>query len=372
MSVRHVVRTLRALMQYRAGAIADRLGYLPFAAARYRAVINLRPDYLAALHQLAWVELTSERFTEALGYFEQYIDGVPWHGDAQHGRGICLQKLGRHEEAIEAFKIAWELLPNNPTIQFNLAAIYGECGRKQDALALYRRVVRLDPGDTQAMGKLGATLAELGHWEDALVYHMKAMCLEPNAANSHNLGVTLFELDRFADAERTFRRALEFSPDDVELKLRLCMALAEGGKPDEALPIVSSVVEDSPNDLTALATMTTVLVYANQFEAAIETGNRTVNLHPTAAWAHESLGFVHYRRGDWGAALRCYERAIALDPQSVRLSAQRGAALSQLGRHSEAIESFNHVMETSPAFFSRFEDFEELFRASQAALRERI
>jgi adenylate cyclase len=59
---------------------------------------------------------------------------------------LAYHGLGRHEEAIAAFKKALVSDPDFPPAHTYLTSIYGELGRPDEARAQAAEVLRLDPG----------------------------------------------------------------------------------------------------------------------------------------------------------------------------------------------------------------------------------
>jgi tetratricopeptide (TPR) repeat protein len=63
----------------------------------------------------------------------------------------------------------------------------------------------------------------------------------------------------------------------------------------------------------------------------------------------ETQGEQLYDKGDYGAALREFERAIQLDPENSLVYVNRGAALRMVGRAQEALSSLNKALELDPS-----------------------
>jgi len=68
------------------------------------------------------------------------------------------------------------------------------------------------------------------------------------------------------------------------------------------------------------------------------------------AWTFS--GFLHADKGRFEAAIRDFERALALKPDDADSAFNLGYALQKLGRHQEAIERFQRVIEQN-AFVDR-------------------
>jgi tetratricopeptide (TPR) repeat protein len=64
--------------------------------------------------------------------------------------------------------------------------------------------------------------------------------------------------------------------------------------------------------------------------------------------AHNNLGFLYDRLGDFEAALAEYRAAESLDPDDVRLQCNVAAALASLGRYGEAEEKLAEALHSDP------------------------
>ena len=59
--------------------------------------------------------------------------------------GIAMAKLGRHTEAIAAYKTAIRIEPDDADVYYNMHLALDELGRRTEAIAALRRAVSLDP-----------------------------------------------------------------------------------------------------------------------------------------------------------------------------------------------------------------------------------
>ena len=83
--------------------------------------------------------------------------------------------------------------------------------------------------------------------------------------------------------------------------------------------------------------------------AAVE---QAIELTPGYALSYWIRGLIHQQQNDPSAAIADFNRVLELDDQNPMLMAQavgsRGMALTDLGRHAEAIEDLNRALEVRP------------------------
>lgn len=115
--------------------------------------------------------------------------------------------------------------------------------------------------------------------------------------------------------------------------------------------------------------MVVTLVLACRVKDAVDMASQFVRENPALSLAYETYGWAHLKDENAVEALRAYERAISLDPETIELHAGRGAALSLAGRHEDAIREFELVLGRLPDYFDRYPDFADHFATSRAALR---
>lgn len=116
---------------------------------------------------------------EALEAYRTAARLAPEEGMAWHGIGAALVKLGRPAESVEAFRTALERMPNSPVTHYNLGAVYGRLGDDAAALAEFRRAVEIDPYEPSFRSDLGVALARTGRTEEAIAEFRRVLERHP-------------------------------------------------------------------------------------------------------------------------------------------------------------------------------------------------
>jgi Flp pilus assembly protein TadD len=114
-------------------------------------------------------------------------------------------------------------------------------GRRDDAITAFQAVLTKDPGSVRAntgMGKLQLRANPAA----AADYFERGLKTDPkNIVLLNDLGVSLDLLNRHAEAQDAYRRALAIRPDDTPTTVDLALSLAMSGQPAAALALIQPV-----------------------------------------------------------------------------------------------------------------------------------
>ena len=149
----------------------------------YQRALQLEPDYVNALTQLAAIALRSQRFDEAL---------------ALVNRSIACE-------------------PRNPALRFNLARIYAISGRPAEAERNYEETLRLDPHSAGAHRELGQIYAARHDLAAARQHYAEVAANDRwNVPWLTEYGILLANLGDLATARHTLERAVWIDPGYTE------------------------------------------------------------------------------------------------------------------------------------------------------------
>lgn len=287
------------------------------AVEHYREAVALDPRSPAALAGLGQAALDAGDAAEAVERLEAALAAQPAADRLRYPLGLAYRALGDEEKARQNLLAAGDVgvRPQDPLVDGLEDLKSGErvhllrghmayrAGRFGEAADAYHRAVDAAPDSVPARVDLATALSRLGYLEGAEEQLRHALDRRPDAANVHyNLGALLAMRGDRAGAGVHLRRALSLDPDDGAAHLALAETLADGpdARPEEAIA---------------------------HYRRAAELGLRDDQVY---------LGEVaiHYRTGDWAAALERLEAGFAAVPESVNLLSNL-ARLLAINPHAE-------------------------------------
>ena len=163
------------------------------AVANFTKALELNPDNHEALNALGFYAKMGKDYDTAIKHLHRGRDIAPCYPQIYLNLADCYIAQKKFEEALKAMESYYEYCPSpHPTIAFSLGKLY----------------------------------MDLVHgWEKAVYYFKQAIRypqgIETSAETYNRLGACYFYLERYGEAEKTWRRGLEMDPGNRAIKQNL-------------------------------------------------------------------------------------------------------------------------------------------------------
>nr|WP_249817244.1 tetratricopeptide repeat-containing glycosyltransferase family protein [Bradyrhizobium sp. 179] len=149
-----------------------------------------------------------------------------------------LHGAGQFAEAEELLRNAVAEWPTDVSLRNARGVMFASMKRHVDAVWCYRDALRYDEGASGVWSNLGNSLTELNQLHSAISCHERAIShsSEKDPQLFHNLGVSLAEAGRHAEAVIAFGKALKLKPDYLAARWDRALSLLTLGNYSEAWP----------------------------------------------------------------------------------------------------------------------------------------
>ncbi len=110
----------------------------------------------------------------------------------------------------------------NCVAHYNLGNTLAHHGRFDEAIDQYRQALKINPDDVQVHINLGAALQLRRKLDEAIAQYQRALEIEPGNVNGHgNLGKVFASRRRFDEAIAQFQQAVKLKPDNANVQMNL-------------------------------------------------------------------------------------------------------------------------------------------------------
>ncbi|OHB30378.1 MAG: hypothetical protein A2790_17355 [Phenylobacterium sp. RIFCSPHIGHO2_01_FULL_69_31] len=296
---------------------------LSLKAARARAGANrtapamptLKEGAAFALLAPAATMISAKQESIGLAYLRLSLSLDPQRNDAWLMLGDLLQQNGDVEGARLAYSKPKPTSAEFPAAQAKLAWSYQSAGDKEGALRLARTGAAT--GDTEARTTLSDLLRANEQYPEAIeiLNGVIAEAKAPDWQLHYARGQAFERSGRWKEAEADLALALKLRPDEPELLNYLGYAWIDRG---ERLQEAMGMVE------------------------------RAVASNPRSGAIVDSLGWAHYRLGDYKKAVEVLEQAVELEAGDPEINNHLGDAYWMVGRKDEAVFQWRRVLTLKP------------------------
>jgi tetratricopeptide (TPR) repeat protein len=238
-----------------AGLLGFRQGLYEFAAAECLRAIALDPNDGEAHKVLGQAFEATNRLDEALAEFRKAVEADPQ--DVRNHQQLAAFYYARadYTAALPHLQKEVDLAPGEAITHYALGTDYSMLGRLPEAEYELRLAIRL--GETPpALHTLGVVLMEEGKYPDAEASILRALSLGPEQIIWRmNLGTVYRLMNRTAESEQAYRRALELAekeiaqdPGDGRTRSHLAFVCARLGDSKRAESDIVQALKQAPND----------------------------------------------------------------------------------------------------------------------------
>lgn len=291
------------------------------ARASFEAARSKMPNSPGAYINLAAVALREGNLDEGAGFYHQALTIDRTNFDALNGL-INVYSNPRQNHLDQAHALVDEALsaqPNNAQLNASLhflkAQAFGYQKNADGAAAELRRALELDPNYFPAYGAYAALFVNTNQVDNAIAQYRKIIDRQPDNASAYTLiGILEDGRQNYDAANENYRKALQIDPNATIAANNLAWSYAahDKGNLDEAVRLAQGTVQKFPEMAGFADTLGWVYYKKGLYGAAVEQLQKAVAGAKESASYHFHLGMALAGKGDKAAARRELEQALSL------------------------------------------------------------
>lgn len=271
---------------YNVGSALSQQGGAPFAQSHLQLARFLHPKSDAIAISLAGLFEKQKKHLRANKYYESIEPSSAFFRRSQLEHALNLNELKEPEKAITILSSLIESEPADLLSYLTLGSVYAQQEEYAKAAVIYDRAVSQ------------VEKPESHHWN---LYYRRGIAYE--------------RTDNWEKAEPNFRKSLELVPNQPDVLNYLGYSWVDMGiNLDEGMEMI----------------------------------RKAVDLKPRSGFIVDSLGWAHFKLGNYPEAVKELERAVNLMPEDPVVNDHLGDAYWKVGRKLEATFQWNHALASKP------------------------
>ena len=153
-----------------------------------------------------------------------------------------VEAQGQIVAALPIYERAAAASSGDAAAQVRLGDAYTRAGKTDQAIQAYRAALAVAPDNPDALLGLGSAQSRLAMPNGAVVALAKAAPIINTMTAYNRLGVAQTLTGQFAQAHQSFDAASALAPDDLDIRINLALAAALEGQETKAIDVARSVV----------------------------------------------------------------------------------------------------------------------------------
>jgi tetratricopeptide (TPR) repeat protein len=248
---------------------------------------------------------------------------------------------GDLDRAFSSYEAAFSLHPGCSRCALQLAAIATQQKDPEKALAYLIKAKREQPGNSEILFEFGKTCLELDLPDDAIPALQKAAALEPKDDKyQYVLASANVAKKQYEPAGQIFHGLLSKHPDDPVLNYAMGSLLFLEVKLDEAETYLRRSIERQPDQTAPFYYLALIAEGKGENDRAVGILRDLLSRAPQYGLAYEALGEILLKQRKYPEAQEALEKAVDLNPVSVKAHYQLGILWGRAGRQDDADKEF--------------------------------
>ena len=269
------------------GVAQGQLRDLAAAKQDFEKARGIAPNDTEPYNNLASIAVAENKLDDAIGLFENTLKLDATNFNALNGLIAVYARKNQLDKAHGRIDQVLNSYQNNASLHYLKAQVYGYQHDVKGSEAELRKTLEIDAQYLAAYSALGALFVNSKQVDRAIAEYRKILELRPDNSTAYTLiGMLEDSRKNYDGAADSYRKALEKDQNAIIAANNLAWLYAVEGKGnlDEAVRLAQGVVQKNPN----------------------------------VAGFVDTLGWVYYKKGLYGAAVEQLKKAVLVDETTAR------------------------------------------------------
>ncbi|MGD9823283.1 tetratricopeptide repeat protein [Desulfobacter sp.] len=270
------------------------------------------PDLVVDIAQIL---IPEHRYQDAVTVFSQVRNTVPGNANINFFMGMAYEGLKKPDKAIECYlKVTPDHSQYKKTI-LSIAFLYRDMNRTEEAIQFLEQHHRQSPADIDITSYLASFYQE---------------------ENRYDIAVTMLQ------------HALKETPKNTALLFKLGAVLDTAGQRQESIETMKTIIRLDPQHASALNYLGyTYAEMGIHLDQALELVQRALKIRPEDGYITDSLGWVYFKKQEYGKAVFYLEKAVELSDYETVIATHLADAYIKTGQHQKAVDMYKKALDNA-------------------------
>ena len=325
------------------------------------------PDYLPGKLMLVQINLASGDAKSALQSASKLLDRISktspdrettpqmlteLRANTLVARASAAMELGDIKTARQDFMMAHEATPASAEVDAYLATVALAENKTDEAIGFYNNALTIDGANFNSLRGLIRIYAARNQTAQAHTRLDQSIAAQPNNASLHFLKGEVYGFERnVVAAEAEFRRALEIDPNYLAAYSALGAMFVNTNQQERAIAEYTKIVERRPDNASAYTLIGMLEMNRQNIDAAIDNYRKALAKDENAVFAANNLAWLYaeYGKGNMDEAVRLAQVAIQANPGVSSFSDTLGWVYYKKGLYGAAAEQLRKAISIDEA-----------------------
>lgn len=309
------------------------------AEADYKKIMELEPANTLGYMGLGRNMIATEKYAEAIPYFDYAIKLDSSFGQAYAFRAQCYVALKDWNKATDDLISALE---SNNSKAFSL--MQELTGEAFDTFSAKLRLKSIKEPNNALWHYDNGVIHE--HWEKyakAIEYYKKAMDVDAHSIYAERIATCYNSINKYAEALKWVDKAIELNPEDADLNHLKSRIKYESGNAEEAIAEIEKYIKKNPEYFGGYYQKGFYEDNSGKTDDAIEDYSLAIALEPDYAYSYLGRADMYMLKGRTEEARADYHKVIELDTVPRNNSCAQ-YAYQALGERGKAIAFMDSII----------------------------
>lgn len=319
---------------------------------------NAGKDDSCTFLNIAYVMNDCQRFDDALRFLEKADAIDPNNTDILFEKTYSLEQKEEYDEAINTYNRILDIDPYSNEAWFNLGQLLSYQGQYNKAVEAFDYAYTITPKDYQSLFQKANVLFLCEKYQEAAAaYEEYSDFTGETSSTCILIGECLEKMSDYANAEALYKRAYNMDEKNIDALKGLCVCSLDQENPEEALHIADKAIQLAGESSELLIYKAEALVFLEKIDKAIKCYKRALDLDPCQVDVLIALGNLHVDTGQYEIALHYYQQAKTIQNDADKLPLLLAITFYKLQDYQMCVKHLHESLESNDQTLDIFYEF---------------